>query len=93
MDAAHFRLRRLAALVILGSSFFCGVLGLASVANGLIGLTTGKEQWIQIGTTTIFGLGPVFGLGAACIALGYGLGRAGLSLWRNPHRGERLRDA
>ena len=93
MDAAHFRLRRLAALLLLGWSFFCWVLGLASVVNGFIGLTSGKEQWIQIGNTTIFGLGPVFGLGAVCIALGYGLGRAGVSLWRRPARGERLRDA
>lgn len=93
MDAAHFRLRRLAALVILGWSLFCWVLGLGSVVNGAIGLTTGKEQWVQIGTTTLFGLGPVFGLGIACVALGYGLGKAGVSLWRNPQRDEGLRDA
>jgi hypothetical protein len=83
MDGARFRLKRLVALVIFAWSFFCWVLGLSSIANGLIGLTTGKEQWIQVGTTTIFGLGPVFGLGVVCIALAYGLGRAGVFLWRN----------
>ena len=88
MAAAHtsfqLRLRRSAALLILGWSFFCWVIGLAGIANGFIGLITGKEQWVQVGTTTMFGLGPVFGVGAICVALGYGLGRAGIILWRNP---------
>ncbi len=90
MDSAGFRLRlrRSAAIVLLGWSFFSWVLGLASVVNGFIGLATGREQWVQLGSTTLVGLGPVFGVGLVCIALGYGLGRVGIYLWRNVH-GER----
>jgi len=60
------------------------LIGLASLANGFIGLVTGKEQWVQVGTTTYSGLGPVFGVGFLGIALGYGLGRGGVHLWRIP---------
>jgi hypothetical protein len=74
--------RVVAALVLLWSLFFW-ILGISSLVNGLIGLTTGKAQWVQVGNTTIAGLGALFGVGVVCIALGYGLGRAGLYLWRN----------
>ena len=92
MDSAGFRFRitRAAAILILGWSFFCWVLGLASVTNGFIGLATGKEQWVQVGNTTLTGLGPVFAVGVACIVLGYALSRGGVSLWRHASS---LRDA
>jgi hypothetical protein len=92
MDSAGFRFRitRAAALLIFGWSFFCWVLGLGSVANGFIGLVTGREQWVQVGNTTLTGLGPAFAAGVVCIVLGYALGRGGITLWRHANS---LRDA
>jgi hypothetical protein len=92
MDSAAFRFRitRAAAVLTLGLSFFCWMLGLASVANGFIGLATGKEQWVQVGLTTLVGLGPVFAFGVAGIIFGYALTRGGVTLWRHASG---LRDA
>lgn len=83
-DSVSFRLRlrRSAAAFLLFLSFSSWLLGLSNLANGFIGLTTGKEQWIQVANTTFIGLGAVFGAGLTGIVFGYVFGRAGLSLWR-----------